>query len=58
MNIKFDTDNAAFDDEGGGDMRAECSRIIRELAERIENGSEERGALYDINGNRVGEWSL
>lgn len=54
MNLKFDTGNAAFD----GDNEAhEIARILRLLAEKVEAGATE-GYVYDINGNRVGEWWL
>ena len=64
MTVKFNnTDNAAFcdpDDESRNDeaSRAESARILRHLASKIENGSEEGGGVYDANGNRVGEWSM
>jgi hypothetical protein len=49
------TDNAAFQD--GDDGAAEVARILRDIADRIENGSRE-GSARDINGNNVGGWSL
>lgn len=53
--LSLSTDNAAFQ---GDDMRAEIARILRELAETIDNGSTYKGGLYDANGNRVGSWNL
>lgn len=52
--LKMETDNAAFDDGGAG---AECARILRAVADRLEGGHED-GVLHDLNGNRVGVWSL
>lgn len=59
FSVRFDTDNAAFerseDDESG--YRAECARILREIAGTVESGSDGSG-IYDVNGNRVGVWHL
>jgi hypothetical protein len=52
--LKFDTKNAAFDDGG---TEAETVRILREIAEKIEAGIDD-GAVYDVNGNRVGDFRL
>lgn len=53
--ITFDTDNAAFDDGNGP---AETARILRNIAQRIEFSGATYGTAHDINGNKVGEWSL
>lgn len=57
LKLEFATDNDTFgeDDER---RRAEVHRIMCDLAARIGNGSEEGGGVYDVNGNRVGQWSL
>lgn len=47
--LSLKTGNAAFEDQPA----SEIARIIKDAAERIENGEFE-GNLYDINGNRVG----
>jgi hypothetical protein len=47
---EIETDNAAFED---GNRNLEVARILRVLAEQIENGSD-GVTLRDINGNRVG----
>lgn len=52
--INFDTGNAAFD---GGNGPGEAARILRNVAYRIEQG-ETDGVMRDINGNRVGDWSI
>lgn len=55
LTITFETDNAAFEDN----CPQETARILRDLADRIENGlgsGLERGAVMDINGNRIGSW--
>lgn len=51
--IKFSTDNAAFMD----DPAEEVASILRGIATDIENGAKD-GIAMDINGNKVGEWSL
>jgi len=56
LRIEIDTGNAAFAESNEA---AELARILHLLAERIErNGAPMAGepvALWDINGNRVGE---
>lgn len=55
--MRFDCENAAFEDEG---IATEIGRILRDIAERIERG--EATGLYqnvkDINGNVVGTFRL
>jgi hypothetical protein len=48
--INLDTDNAAFDD----DKYSEIVRILRELANNLENGETYTKSLRDINGNVCG----
>lgn len=50
--LKINTENAAFDL-----MATELSRILREVARKIERG-EEPGSVRDINGNTVGFWTI
>ncbi|MFE8916892.1 hypothetical protein [Streptomyces globisporus] len=49
--------NAAFQEEEGG-PELEVSRILRHAAKRVEGGSLDAGSLYDINGNKVGEYRV
>lgn len=51
--LEFDTGNAAFDD---GNAEVEAARILRTIAERLEDHN--AGSIYDINGNRIGFWSI
>ena len=51
--LEFDTDNAAFEDG----REAECARILRRIAERLEAGAT-YGRAMDANGNKCGEWEL
>ena len=53
MKINFKTDNDAFMQ----DKAQEISRILEEINTKIKHGYES-GNVYDINGNRVGEWSI
>lgn len=50
--VKLETGNAAFD---GDDKPVEIARILRQIAERVENG-QKSGPIHDINGNRVGRY--
>ncbi len=60
--LTIKTDNAAFSNDDGEDSddakRAECARILREVADLLDNGSQESAGVYDVNGNKVGKWSL
>ena len=47
--LKFNTDNAAFDNA----REYEIARILRGIAQRIENGIED-GFIIDSNGNKIG----
>ena len=49
--IIIDTENAAFD---GKDADIEIARILRELAEDVEQGGVENITLRDVNGNSIG----
>ena len=61
FSLDIKTDNAAFgEDEGGhtaASVAAEVARILRELAQDIENGGD-GGAVMDLNGNKVGRYRL
>lgn len=50
--LEIETGNAAFDDEGAA---YEIARILRALADRIENG-DSAGSVRDVNGNKVGHF--
>lgn len=50
VSLTVDMGNAAFDD---APMTA-LARILRDVADRIEAGTEFAGNLQDINGNTVG----
>ena len=57
MKIEFVPDvfgYAAFQDGNGG---FEMARILRRLADQIEDGCRD-GVMHDINGNKVGTWSM
>lgn len=63
FNLTIATTNAAFrddddnEDEASNDeaTRTELARILREIAGKLENGSD-GGKVYDFNGNGVGTW--
>ncbi len=63
MKIQFSTEGAAFKDEYADEAtnsiytRSEVVRILKGIAANIEYGYD-NGVLMDINGNKVGEWSL
>lgn len=49
--VTIDTGNDAFAD---GNREAEIARILRKLADTIEEYGTSTGRVYDINGNTVG----
>lgn len=49
--LSFDCENAAFSD----DAALEIARILREIANRVENGTS-GGTIRDINGNLIGKY--
>ena len=53
--LKIETDNSTFDDENEG--RDEIACILRDVAERLGPGVW-AGVLHDVNGNRVGNFTL
>lgn len=63
MKIEFRTDNAAFKDENASEMandlwtREEVIRILQKIIRDIDYDYD-HGPIMDINGNKVGEWSL
>ena len=61
LKIEIKTGNGAFTDENGEfDVYYgghEVQRILTEIALKIQNGYTE-GSCMDINGNKVGTWSL
>ena len=54
MKIEFSTDNSAFDEYG---VYEEINRIFKAIAWDIRMGCD-CGSIMDINGNKIGEWSL
>lgn len=54
VRIEFATDNAAFEEAPA----TEAARILKAIARQIETGAAFDGTIYDINGNRVGAWSM
>lgn len=54
LTVKIKTDNAAFEPN----IPAECARILRELADRLDRDYEQDGTLRDSNGNTVGTFKL
>lgn len=63
--MAIDTRNVAFRNEGEIDEEMEqldpssweLRRILKEVEDSLEKGSTHE-EIFDVNGNRVGEWSL
>ena len=53
IGISFNTDNDAF---GHGRQDAEVSRILRQLADKIETTGAREGVIRDANGNTIGQF--
>lgn len=57
--VRFDTDNAAFDECGG----MEVASVLRDVADRVQSRDREPihpTPILDVNGNRVGsfQWDM
>lgn len=65
LRIEIRTDNAAFQSQWGAadkwdDMycrNEEVKRILKNVCNQLDNGKV-NGNCIDINGNKVGEWSI
>lgn len=53
LTVKIDSGDGAFATDSSA--RAECVRLLRRIADRIEGGYDD-GPLHDYNGNRCGQW--
>lgn len=52
FSLEFEQENAAFG-ETGPECDVETARILRILADKVENGCTD-GPISDVNGNRIG----
>ena len=62
MKIEFNTDGAAFKDSYTGEDDAyafwsEYTRIIARINDQVASGLQS-GVIMDINGNKIGKWSM
>ena len=63
MKIQFSTSGAAFRDEYADEAtnefytRDEVVRILKGIVTKMEYGHD-HGSIMDINGNKIGEWSI
>lgn len=60
--VEISTENAAFhnnnrDDRGTYEPGPELARILRRIADSVEDGWHLQGQCRDVNGNRVGHWA-
>lgn len=53
VKIQFETDSDAFID-----FDNEVVRILHEIADKIKFGSQEKGGIYDANGEKIGTWKV
>jgi len=52
--LEIETTGSAFEGYSGH----EVARLLRMVARRVESGEEVDGNIFDLNGNRCGEWAL
>lgn len=55
MIIDFNTGNAAFYD---GNVKDEIQRILEKIIYQMQEENKHSGNVFDINGNRIGKWSV
>lgn len=54
INIEFDTENAAFEDNRFAEVSRILTRVKEEVMECLDDGCGIRVPIKDTNGNRVG----
>lgn len=54
FNLSLRTANAAFEENS---THYEVARILREIADDIENSGKLHGSVMDYNGNKVGTYA-
>ena len=54
INIEFDTDNAAFEDDRFGEATRILTRAKEKVMDCLNDGCSIRVPIKDSNGNRVG----
>ena len=52
--IEFECDNAAFSEY----PQAECVRILNDITDKLTYNGQTDGIIFDVNGNRIGQWCL
>ena len=63
LRIEIRTDNAAFNGDGETQWERdywrnlELKRVLKNVMNQLDNGKV-NGSCIDINGNKVGKWSL
>lgn len=61
LKLEIQTSGAAFTEYDSEELsyegRYEIARLLRKISVQIEQG-DDSGAVIDINGNKVGHWSL
>ena len=58
VEIKFETDNAAFEEYPSSECVRILEKIIDTLKENFSSTSQISGSILDINGNRVGSYNF
>lgn len=57
VTIKFNTDNAAFEDDFESALEFVLRQIKKQVALQRRSNKEGPAAVYDVNGNRIGKIS-
>lgn len=52
--LEMNVDNAAFAEDRAG----EVGRCLQQVARNVARGTAPSQAIYDSNGNRIGEWGF
>lgn len=55
FSLEFDMENACFQGDAAGES---IFIILDQIRRRVRDQHEEGGLIFDVNGNKIGQWSM